>query len=134
MSLSRALCASLLATSCLLPVAAQAQEATSLPPVDVESAETGADSAAPLGGSQINRDEIRRRQTGTSDTADLLRAVPGVSANAGGGFSSMPAVRGMTEQRLRVVAGKDVLLDAQHALGRHLWRMVGIQRRMAVAT
>ena len=102
MSLSRALCASLLATSCLLPVAALAQEATSLPPVDVDAADSGEGDAAPLAGTTINRVEIRRRQTGTSDTADLLRAVPGVSANAGGGFASMPAVRGMTEQRLRV--------------------------------
>jgi iron complex outermembrane receptor protein len=102
MSFSRALCASLLATSCLLPAAALAQDATSLPPVDVESATSGAGEAAPLGGAVVGRDEIRRRQAGTSDTADLLRSVPGVSANTGGGFSSMPAIRGMTEQRLRV--------------------------------
>lgn len=91
------------ASTFLLPAAAFAQEATALPPVEVQSGNpTEAIGTAPLAGSEIGRDELRLRQTGSSDTAALLRQVPGVSANAGGGFSSMPAIRGLSEQRLKL--------------------------------
>jgi len=94
----------LLAASCLMPVATRAQEATQLPPVDV-STQNAADqiSSAPLSGRKLTRDDLRRRQAGSSDTADLLRAIPGVSVNTGGGFSAMPVVRGLSEQRLKIL-------------------------------
>ncbi|NLR72066.1 TonB-dependent receptor [Novosphingobium sp. ERN07] len=90
-------------SSSILPVTAHAQDATQLPPVEVDS-DKGADAivTAPVTGRELTRDDLRRRQNSTSDTADLLRQLPGVSANAGGGFSSMPAIRGLSEQRLNI--------------------------------
>lgn len=46
----------------------------------------------------------------TSDTASLLRDVPGVSLNGAGGFSSLPAIRGLSNDRLRIkVDGMDLI-------------------------
>ena len=93
----------LLASAAVLPVAARAAEPTPLPPVEVAAANpTAAIATAPLSGGTLQRDTVQRRQSSTSDTAALLRLVPGVSANAGGGFSSMPAIHGLSEQRLRI--------------------------------
>ena len=99
---TRPLRALLLASSTLLPAALHAQEVNQLPPVEVESGGAAAVSSAPVSGSELSREDIRRRRNSTSDTADLLRQLPGVSVNAGGGFSSMPAIRGLTEQRVKI--------------------------------
>jgi iron complex outermembrane receptor protein len=46
----------------------------------------------------------------SSDTANLLRDVPGVSLNGAGGFSSLPAIRGLADDRLRIkVDGMDLV-------------------------
>ena len=100
---ARGLRAALLTTCCLLPAHAFAQDATALPPVDVESTEAGTLAAAPLAGGTISADDLRRRDGTASDTADVLTSLPGVSANTGGGFSSMPAVHGLSEQRIKVL-------------------------------
>ncbi|ODU72018.1 MAG: TonB-dependent receptor [Novosphingobium sp. SCN 66-18] len=91
------------ATSALLPLAVHAQEASQLPQVDVEAG-TPADAvaSAPVTGRTLSEAGIRRLQLSTSDTAALLRWIPGVSVNSGGGFSSMPVIRGLNEQRLRI--------------------------------
>ncbi|MFM2272691.1 MAG: hypothetical protein RL702_1756 [Pseudomonadota bacterium] len=93
----------LAASSALLPLAAHAQDVTQLPPVDADAASpVDSVSTAPVTGRELTRQDIKRRQNSTSDTGDLLRQLPGVSANSGGGFSSMPALRGLSEQRLRI--------------------------------
>ena len=55
---------------------------------------------APITGQELTREAIKRRQNATSDTGDLLRQLPGVSANSGGGFSSMPTLRGLSQQEV----------------------------------
>lgn len=57
----------------------------------------------PITGGEMGRSSIARRQASTSDTADMLTRIPGVSVATGGGFSSMPAIRGLSEQRLTVL-------------------------------
>ncbi|MGE4409821.1 MAG: TonB-dependent receptor [Sphingobium sp.] len=90
----------LLASACLLPVSVQAQDDTTLlPPVDIDSTA----SPAALSSSTLSREELRHRQSQSSDTAGLLSRLPGVSINGGGGFSSMPAIRGLSEQRLSIL-------------------------------
>ena len=90
-------------SSAILPVTAYAQDATQLPPVEVNSDKAvDAIAAAPVTGRELTREDLRRRQNSTSDTVDILRQLPGVSANTGGGFSSMPAIRGLSEQRLNI--------------------------------
>ncbi len=60
-------------------------------------------SSSPLTTSTLSRDDVRDHQHDTSDTAGLLSRIPGVSANMGGGFSSMPTIRGLSEQRLTIL-------------------------------
>ena len=38
----------------------------------------------------------------TSDSADLLRTLPGIHINAAGGLSGLPAIRGLADDRLRI--------------------------------
>ena len=46
----------------------------------------------------------------TSDTASLLRDVPGVSLRGAGGVSSLPAIQGLADDRLRIrVDGMDLI-------------------------
>ena len=60
-------------------------------------------SGQPLTTQTLTRDRLTQRQAGSSDTAALLAELPGVSARTGGGFSSMPVIRGLTEQRLGIL-------------------------------
>jgi iron complex outermembrane receptor protein len=53
----------------------------------------------------------------TSDTAALLRDIPGVSVYGAGGVSSLPAIRGLADDRLRIkVDGMDLI----SACGNHM--------------
>jgi len=46
----------------------------------------------------------------TSDTATLLRDIPGVSVTGAGGVSSLPSIRGLADDRLRIkVDGMDLI-------------------------
>ncbi|MDE2619097.1 MAG: TonB-dependent receptor [Sphingomonadales bacterium] len=93
----------LAASVALIPLSAHGQEATPLPPVNADSADgPGTVAAAPLNGRVLTREDIARRGAAASDTADLLRQVPGISAQSGGGFASLPMLRGLSEQRLRI--------------------------------
>jgi iron complex outermembrane receptor protein len=53
--------------------------------------------------------ELARLRAATSDTASLLRELPGVSLYGAGGVSSLPAIRGLADDRLRIkVDGMDL--------------------------
>lgn len=84
-----------------MPALAQmaGQDTTVLPDVDVDTDMT----SAATGTTTLTRQDIRALASSTSDTAAILARVPGVSGNTGGGFSTMPAIRGMNEQRLTVL-------------------------------
>ncbi|MCJ2185995.1 TonB-dependent receptor [Novosphingobium beihaiensis] len=100
---TRALRAALLATSTLLstPVFAQDSE-TPLPTVDVETS-GGVTAGQPLAETALSAQDLKDASPTSSDTAKALTAIPGVSVNSGGGFSSMPAIRGLSEQRIKVL-------------------------------
>ncbi|MDE8650139.1 TonB-dependent receptor [Novosphingobium album (ex Liu et al. 2023)] len=84
--------------------AASAEDAAMLPTVTVNTdAAPRTITSAPLNGSILKQDRLRQGAVGSSDTAALLTGLPGVSANSGGGFSSMPVLRGLSEQRARIV-------------------------------
>ncbi|MBI1905553.1 MAG: TonB-dependent receptor [Rhodocyclales bacterium] len=85
------------------PLAA-AQE-TVLSPVIVKGG------AAPLpGAATIDPSTRQSMSPATSDTASLLRDVPGVSLQGAGGVSSLPAIHGLADDRLRVkVDGMDLI-------------------------
>lgn len=54
--------------------------------------------------------DIAAQRAATSDTASLLRDIPGVSLYGAGGVSSLPAIHGLADDRLRIkVDGMDLL-------------------------
>ncbi|MGB9129031.1 MAG: TonB-dependent receptor [Thiobacillus sp.] len=68
-------------------------------PTDVELNSVTLDSAALL-----------PMRAATSDTATLLRDVPGISFTSAGGVSSLPSIRGLADDRLRIkVDGMDLI-------------------------
>ncbi|MDD3517597.1 MAG: TonB-dependent receptor plug domain-containing protein, partial [Chromatiales bacterium] len=55
-------------------------------------------------------DDLKRARASTSDTAKLLENVPGVSTYGAGGVSSLPAIHGLADDRLRIkVDGMDLV-------------------------
>ncbi len=79
---------------------AYAQDSITLPEVDVGSAnEVG----PTISGERVSASRLRDLQTGSSDTAAILRTVPGVSGYGAGGFSTLPVIRGLESQRLTVL-------------------------------
>ncbi len=89
-----------------LPCLAFAAEANTLDAVVVvgqrDAEQTGGDT---LGGKRLNA-----LRAATSDTAGLLRDVPGVSLYGAGAVSSLPAIHGMADDRVRVkLDGMDLI-------------------------
>ncbi len=60
--------------------------------------------------SSVDKAELQALRAATSDTASLLRDVPGVSLYGSGGVSSLPVIHGLADDRLRIkVDGMDLL-------------------------
>ncbi|MDI6749724.1 MAG: TonB-dependent receptor [Rhodocyclaceae bacterium] len=59
--------------------------------------------------SKVGADTLQTLRPATSDTAQLLRDIPGVSLQGAGGVSSLPIVHGLADERLRLtVDGMDL--------------------------
>lgn len=87
-----------------LPPAAFGQE-TPLSPVLVP----GARVADVAGSARVDAAALPALRAATSDTAALLRDIPGVSLYGAGGVSSLPAIHGMADDRLRIkIDGMDL--------------------------
>ena len=96
-----------------LPFAALAQEA-SLQTVTVTAP---APSALPVGASALPTNTLQAGRTASSDSASLLRNLPGFSLQGAGGVSSLPSLHGMADDRLRIqVDGMDLV----SACGNHM--------------
>ncbi len=93
--------------------AALAQETPAAPPVSQGTLSTvtvRAQQDPTLPGTGIGAVELRTGRSRTSDTASLLADVPGASVNGAGGVSSLPALRGLADDRLRIkVDGMDLI-------------------------
>ena len=58
----------------------------------------------------LDADSLLPMRAATSDTATLLRDIPGVSVTGAGGVSSLPSIRGLADDRLRIkVDGMDLI-------------------------
>ncbi len=55
-----------------------------------------------LGASDMNEDEFASKRATSSDTAGLLDNIPGLSTNGAGGISSLPVIRGLADDRIRI--------------------------------
>lgn len=85
-----------------------AAESAALPEVQVT-----ADKPQPLptpNTTGLDKSNLQHLRSVTSDSAGLLRDVPGVSLNGAGGVSSLPAIHGLADDRLRIkVDGMDLI-------------------------
>ncbi len=87
--------------------AVAAEEATTLGEVVVTAQR---DLPLGSGSTTLNAAEIAPKRARTSDTAGLLLGIPGVSVYGAGGVSSLPAIRGLADDRLRTkVDGMDLV-------------------------
>lgn len=77
-----------------------AEDAATLPKIVVEAPPEAAQT--PPGGT-LSPDDVAAQRTSTSDTADLLRSLPGIANATGGGFAGLPVMRGLNDQRLNVL-------------------------------
>lgn len=83
----------------LAPSSAQAADAvTELDEVTVTDQATPDEMRAKT----LNKSALAVEQTRTTDTASLLKDMPGVSLNTGGGVSSLPAIHGMADDRVKI--------------------------------
>ncbi len=99
----RPLCALLAA----LPFTALAQQEAALQTVTIKASKAAVE---PVGATHVDANAIQSGRTASSDTASLLRTVPGVSLFGAGGVSSLPSVHGMADDRLRIqVDGMDLV-------------------------
>ncbi len=58
----------------------------------------------------VAADRLRQMRAATSDTASLLREIPGVELQAAGGVSSLPVIHGLADDRHRIkVDGMDFI-------------------------
>ena len=63
-----------------------------------------------LGASELGAPNFQARRAASSDTAELLQDMPGVSLYGAGGVSSLPAIHGLADDRLRTeVDGMDLV-------------------------
>ena len=70
-----------------------------------------------LNASMIDDDKLKTLAPATSDTASLLRNVPGLELQGSGGVSSLPVIHGLADDRLRIkVDGMDLI----SACGNHM--------------
>lgn len=98
----RPLCALLAA----LPFAALAQE-SALQTITVKAPKAA---LQPAGTSETDHETLQAGRAASSDTASLLRGLPGVSLFGAGGVSSLPSVHGLSDDRLRIqVDGMDLV-------------------------
>ncbi|WP_456376656.1 TonB-dependent receptor plug domain-containing protein [Thiolapillus sp.] len=65
----------------------------------------------------LGKEELRPLASATSDTASLLRNIPGLNIQGGGGVSSLPVIHGLASDRVRIkVDGMDLI----SACGNHM--------------
>lgn len=78
---------------------------------------TGQRNTERFGGNTVSNENLSSQRPSTSDTASLLKDVPGVSLYGAGGVSSLPAIHGLADDRLRIkVDGMDLI----SACGNHM--------------
>ncbi len=62
------------------------------------------------GSRTVSKDALERMRSATNDTASLLQDIAGLSLNGAGAVSSLPSIRGLADDRLRIkVDGVDLV-------------------------
>ena len=67
----------------------------------------------------LNANEVAAQRAYVSDTAQLLSDLPGISLYGAGGISSLPAIHGLTDDRLRItVDGMDFIASCPNHMNK----------------
>jgi iron complex outermembrane receptor protein len=110
----RILAASIAAiTPCGTAMAADEAKAVRMDEVVVSAPKIG----STFGATYLDESSLTAMRAATSDTASLLRNIPGVNVYGAGGVSSLPVIQGLADDRLRIkVDGMDLI----SACGNHM--------------
>lgn len=82
-----------------------------LPPIDIDAerraarAESSRGLSAPLDTADVAGEKLDAERPSASDTTQLLRDVPGASIYEAGGVSRLPALRGLADDRIKILLG-----------------------------
>jgi iron complex outermembrane receptor protein len=68
--------------------------------------------AVPLTTTRLNQSTIQSQSPGSSDTAQVLNKAPGVSIFSAGGVSSLPAINGLNDDRVKILLNGMVVTSA----------------------
>ena len=95
----------------LIAIALASPAIAQTPEVSLGSVEvTGVRDTSSASARAVEASTLNALRPATSDTASLLRNVPGVSLYGAGGVSSLPSIRGLADDRLRIkVDGMDLI-------------------------
>ncbi|HEX5354902.1 MAG TPA: TonB-dependent receptor, partial [Aquabacterium sp.] len=100
---------------CLAPVLSHAADSPDdLPSITVTAKRPG---KSPTQSRLDARNGLNRLKAGEADTTQLLQQTPGVSTTGAGGLSSLPAIHGLADDRLRVQVNG---MDLQAACPNHM--------------
>lgn len=114
--LMRGVSAGAMTLAMLSPVAAQ----VALPPIEIDAERarrSAQDASTPLATSEIVGEKLDAARPAYSDTTQLLRDAPGVSFYEGGGVSRLPALRGLADDRIKILLGGT---EVTSACGNHM--------------
>ncbi|WP_201590673.1 TonB-dependent receptor [Psychrobacter fozii] len=65
----------------------------------------------------LNKNYIDNKQVATSDTATILTKIPGINVQSAGGISNLPVIRGLADNRLRIlVDGVDSIASCPNSM------------------
>lgn len=92
------------------PAAAATLSAATLSTVTVTDTAPGNESRSLPGRLRLEGAALTPRRLGSSDAAELLQGLPGLSLYGAGGVSSLPVIHGLADERLRIqVDGMDLM-------------------------
>lgn len=93
----------------LLAHPACAENIEALSEITVSGSVDEAATGAVLGAAGLGEKALAPQRAATSDSAQLLQDVPGISLTGAGGISSLPAIHGLSDDRIRIqVDGMDL--------------------------
>lgn len=102
-----------LPTALLAAAPVVAEEATTLPEITVSASRDKAATPSII----LDADQLATRRASSSDSASLLRDIPGMNIFTAGGVSGLPMLDGLADDRLRIkVDGMDLI----SACGNHM--------------
>jgi len=92
-----------LGTTLLAPPLKAQQVAGELPRTLVSADRLGTEEGSVIAATGLTGEDLSERRAGTSDSAQLLDSVAGLSFYSGGGVSSLPAIDGLADDRLHIL-------------------------------